>query len=260
MREMSVILTVSDVHLGKKTLNYSFDKFNGVFDKYEKEVVRQLSILNKYYEIRDVNLFLLGDNLDGEVIYPGHAFDLEMTVVESIRALMSRLSSFIDGLVDLGYNVSVYGVAGNHGRSNKHGKSNWEILFYEMLAEKYEKDDRVDVRYNDWYIYEEIGGVRVLGVHGEQIRMYQNIPLYGIIQKAMRWQESIGDFDILLLGHFHTTYYMDWNGILIFGSGTAMDGDDWTMKLGLKPSLKWWGLGISDGKLEWMKLFELGGD
>ena len=73
--------------------------------------------------------------------------------------------------------------------------------------------------------------------HGDQIPMYLNIPAYGITQRLMRWQGSVGDFDVLILGHFHNFVQMDWNDKQFFVNGTFVTDDAWVQqKLGLKGS------------------------
>lgn len=257
MRRLELMLLISDTHVGKKTETYSVNAFRRRMTRLKKEVSIALNKLKDVYVIEKFNIFLLGDILDGEGVYPAQGVDLEATVVESVKVFLEKFDELVSEILSYGLKVNIYCVYGNHGRVSKYAKSNWEEVLYMMIQQKYSSDN-VRVVQGGWYVRARIGNKYVMATHGDQIRMYQNVPLYGVVQKAMRWQGSVGRFDVLVLGHFHTTYMMSWNGILIFGNGTMMDGDDWTAKLGLKPQLKFWLIGIGEqNEVEFAKLIDL---
>jgi hypothetical protein len=74
-------------------------------------------------------------------------------------------------------------------------------------------------------------GKRFLISHGDCIPRYLNIPIYGITQRAMRWQGSLGEFDYLCLGHFHTPIRMDWNQVEVIVNGCFVSEDMWVLKV-----------------------------
>lgn len=260
VKEVSSVFLISDTHVGKKTETYNSEVFEKRIKSMFDEFLEFKGTINKSYRMPDVHLVFLGDILDGEEIYPGQGYDVEMIIDEAMEIALDVFSAQITKLMDRFERVYVYGISGNHGRSNFRGRTNWDIIFYRRLKDRFSMIDEVEINIGEWKYVANIRGHRMLFVHGDQINMYQNIPVYGIIQKAMRWYTGgleDGQFEIVAMGHFHTFFRFDWNDISIFENGTLLTGDRYTARLGLKPQVKFWYIGISRyGGIEFTKEIE----
>lgn len=255
LKEQSTVLLVSDLHVGKKTKSYGIAEFRGRMRKLYEEVLAKKKEINRSYRMPDFHIFLLGDIIDGEVVYSGQSFNVEDDAMRSVDIALEEISEFIERIKVNFSEVYVYTVAGNHGLMNKYGseRSNWDNVLYRRLSDVFSKDDKVVVKVNDkWYGVENIRGHGYMYIHGDVVRSYQNIPLYGIVQKAMRWKTGgiDKDFDVVLMGHFHTQFMMRWNSMTIICNGTFVTDDDYAEKMGLKSQTKMWMFGVGDGRDE----------
>jgi len=259
--EISTVVVISDTHVGKKTKSYNVDVFRQRMGKLLRSVLDFKNEINKAYKMPDIHIFLLGDMIDGEAIYGGQGYNTDLNVDEAIDVFVDTFDWFTEGLLDRYRKVDIHCVYGNHGRANRKGITNWELMLYKRLRDIYRHNNQVDVHVGDWYHIASIRGWKYLLIHGDQVYMYQNIPLYGIIQKAMRWYSGGIDeqFDVVLLGHFHTFSRLDWNNITILINGTMVSDDDYVAKMGLKSQTKFWMFGVSrSNKMLWAHDIEVG--
>lgn len=257
---ISTVLFLSDLHVGRKTDDYNLRVFCERMDTLQKKFNAYKTMINRSYKMPDLHIVFLGDILDGETIYPAQAFNLDSDVDTAMDVLLDKVSAFILSMLDRFEEIHIYGVEGNHGRTHFRGKTNWDKIFYKRLKDRFLVIDRVKFHLGSWYLLAQIRSKKMLFVHGDQINMYQNIPLYGIIQKGMRWYSGGIEepFDIVALGHFHTVFMMDWNNIRIFGNGTFITSDDYVKsKVGMKSQNRMWVLGIGDDDLEFMHTIEV---
>ncbi|MHA1286483.1 MAG: metallophosphoesterase [Candidatus Thorarchaeota archaeon] len=229
------LLLISDIHVGRKTPSFNFQ----LLKRRWKEFTRRVSETSK----EDLHIALLGDIIDGETVYPSQGTEIEMTVDEMIDQSICLLEDLFEK-TDAKRVVCVYG---NHGRSNFRGaeRSNWDLVLYKRLRDRIGEKIEVSER---WWHVTKIGRWRTLLFHGDNIRMYQQIPYYGVIQRAMRFITAGIKSDIICMGHFHSSYYLQFNRIHIFGNGTALKDDDYALRLGLSPSNEYWLIRLDEKK------------
>ena len=101
----------------------------------------------------------------------------------------------------------------------------------------------VEVNVSDgWYQVAEVKGWRFLLTHGDNVRMYQQIPYYGIHRAVTRWKSGgiQEDFDVVCMGHFHTVADFWVNDVRVLLNGTMLSGDDYSERMGLKPVNAFW--------------------
>ena len=258
-KAVSTVMFISDLHVGKKTPTYDMEVFERRMKQFFNQFEEFKTTVNKSYKMPDLHIVLLGDMLDGEDIYPGQAFDLDVDLEEAMDKSLDILSAFVVSLLDRFEEVHIYGVIGNHGRSNWRGRANWDSIFYKRLQDRFSLIDGIYFDVGGWFKNIKVRNTRILAIHGDQINMYQNIPIYGIVQKAMRWYSGGMDeqFDIVAMGHFHTTFSFDWNNLMLLCNGTFLTDDDYTRKLGMKAQTKFWVLGISNDGVELMHQIEV---
>lgn len=262
----TAVLILSDLHMGKKTPTFNID----VFKRRLKGLVEKINeILNDYlreaYEINTLKVICVGDLVDGDSIYKTQPWHLDENVMYQIyRTGVPMLTWMLAEFSLMFDKVSVDFVPGNHGRVGKFEPE--ELNFDTILAESIKlamsqfKNVEINVEW-DWYKVIDIEGRKFLATHGEIIRMYLNIPWYGMVQKAMRWQGSLPeDWEYLILGHFHVSQDFQWNDIRVLANGSFVSGDDFSLKvLGLQstPTQHFFGVHPKQG-ISWQYRLDLG--
>lgn len=245
------VLIISDLHVGVKTTIVNKDKWESIFKTLQESVLRLLGHVLGGVEIETLHIFLLGDVVTGETLFPAQAFRIDMTMMEQLGVFVRNMGAFLESLqaAFLG-NIEVHCVDGNHGRVSRFSaeETNWDHLAYEMLKLSVAEHKKITIDIADeFYKLVEIKGHRYMLTHGDSIISYQNIPLYGAIQAMMRWQMSAEPHDVLCLGHFHTSNMMQWNDCTVIMNGTTSIGDEWLQKnLKMKADPHFWLFGVSE--------------
>ena len=243
-------LVISDIHLGEENPKYNMRvakrRITGLVDSTMKIV----SLHRKAYPVRKLNIFFCGDIVTGENIFPTQPHEIETGVVHQI---FDPAPHFVEQLLRLCCyfkEVRCFAICGNHGRVGKFANklSNWDRVFYEVLRMATSQVPNIIWEIPDeWYLLAKVLNTRILCTHGHQIKMWMNLPWYGVTTRVARWAitEGIGKFDILLLGHFHSSSRIQWNNKIILINGTTVDGDEFALeKMGLESSQCQWLFGI----------------
>lgn len=237
---IDLVLLFSDWHVGRETDDYNLEAFNTRLKKLIDETLKYKSMLNKGGKIADLNVMFLGDIIDGEGIYYQQPYESPYSAEYIVDYTLERTEKEFMRFKDRFRNVNIYTVYGNHGRTNRYRQSNWDNVLYKRLRDRLEPHG-FNFHIGSWKNFAEVGGIKMFLIHGDGINMYQNIPFYGITQRVMRYKASNVEFDMLLLGHFHTTFWYSWNEVEIAGNGTLLSSDEWIEKqLALKPQVKQW--------------------
>lgn len=261
----SAILTMSDLHFGKETSSFNPSAFIRRLDKAGHALERIHSLLSDY-DLDELVLALTGDVNDGTGIYPTQTFHQTINNVEEQAYLLSHiLADFLVWQKRLWGNVRVEAVPGNHGRGGRfiHEAANWDLVCYRYLKLRVGPQG-IPVNFNNAgnpFIRKfEARGHHYLMYHGHGIRMYQQIPWYGVSQRILRWHNSsLAPFETVLIGHFHTCQMITVNGVSIYLSGTPVTDDDWALQeLGMEAEPRWWLFGVSDHRpVTWQYRIEL---
>lgn len=256
--EEVAVLVISDLQIGHKTPTTTARIIGNRADRLVSRTLKMVNTHRKAYPINRLVVFLLGDLIQSEEI--GHKVtlnELEMVLYDQVfegaiptleRVLTTLVPFFSDG-------VDVYTVSGNHGRIDKFHSdtTNFDTFIYKILEGRL-----AGVKNLRWHIEAETFWQKVkiwrktfLIVHGDMIRMWMNIPWYGITQRAMRWQGSLpgNDFEYLVLGHFHVISNFNWNDIEVFVNGCFVTDDEWVLKqIGMQSTAKQWLFGVHPRK------------
>lgn len=240
---MTDVLLISDLHIGRKTPSYNVRQFHKRFHN----IVRKVRTIGKRQSARRLIVALLGDIIDGEAIYSGQHLDTEVSVIEMVNIAVNALQKAYQAWKSVYDEVRYLCVYGNHGRMHKQlGKSaNWDTIVYQRLQDRIGETVHVA---DNWWLTHETDGFRMFLMHGDNIRMYQQVPYYGIVQRAIR----LGKYNLICLGHFHMLYYLRYNEIHIFGNGTMLTDDEYGLRFGLTPGNAFWMFELSEGQIRWM--------
>lgn len=253
--EKSVVLNISDVHVGKKTSSYDTDKLCQRIEYLFHKTAEEVKLMKKTHTVNAVHLNFIGDIIDNDSLYPTqpHHVDKEKAgnatkQIKVATELFSRVIAKFQKEVKVP--VVVNAVKGNHGRVSKFTDeaNNYDIMFYNSLEIAMYGNNGVTFNISeDFYnlVYVENHGF--LLNHGNGVKMYQNIPWYGLVQRCMRWAGSMSQqFDYMVVGHFHTNGEQEWNDKIIFMNGTAVTDDKFGLEfLGLSASNNFWLFGVS---------------
>jgi UDP-2,3-diacylglucosamine pyrophosphatase LpxH len=235
--EEEMVLLFSDLQVGHKSPTTNIKVLGDRLDTLAKAVVKIASLQRNAIPIKKLDIFMLGDMIQSEDITSKVDLDsLEMVLMEQVftgaipmteKFLISIAPHFPGG-------IDVYCVPGNHGNVTKMNapSTNWDTIIYKILQSKTANYKKIRWHIEEKMFYQmvDIMGKKFMLAHGDCIPRYLNIPIYGITQRAMRWQGSIGNFDYLCLGHFHTPIRMDWNNVEVLVNGCFMSDDQWVLK------------------------------
>jgi len=249
----SVVLCISDTHLGKKTETYGADVFH----------TRMNALKGKLRDMRDwlpscpdeLIIMVSGDMIDGDGIFPSQSHEQEISDPRRQSLMWAEfMAEWLKDVKAIWGNVRVEGVCGNHGRSNPSSavSNNYDLITLDLIG-AYLKGC-IPVNYNSYgqgdpFVRKiQIRGHSYLLYHGDTIRMFQGIPFYGITQRNLRWNSSaLGPIDVSICGHFHVAASWPINSIRALCTGTIVTNDPWSLRvLGMESPSAWWIFGVSD--------------
>ena len=236
------VLLVSDLQAGHKTVTFNFEVLKERVHRLVERTLRVTALHRKSHPIPNLEVFLLGDLVHGERV--GKTVDLDeledVVKVQLFDVVIPLLEWMIEEFSTHFETVNIRCVRGNHGVVSRENANttNWDDIAYYFLQSRFRDFKNVKFTIAErFFQLVDVMGWKFLLVHGDQIPMYLNIPIYGVTMRSMRWQKTIGAFDVLALGHFHNFTAFDWNDSLIVINGTFVTDDEWVAKiLGLKGS------------------------
>lgn len=237
-KEEVAILHLSDIQLGKITRSYNTAVADERVQLAMAKTVRITDMRRNNATIRELHIYLGGDMVEGEDIFPHQAHLIDSPLFDQAcingpaiftRAILTALANF-----DL---VKVYCVYGNHGRNGpkhtrSHPKTNWDRVFYHTLRTNLlgtETNPRKDVsrlefhESDEFWLVDRVFAWGNLIVHGHQITGgFGGFPWYGTAKKAWGWIDSIEEpWDNLYFGHFHTPAFATLGGRVFYANGTT---------------------------------------
>jgi predicted phosphodiesterase len=240
--EEQFVLLLSDLQAGHKTKTFNFAVLRERMARLVQAVDKITAIHRKAHPVRVLNIFLLGDLIQNEASWFVSLDELEAEVKKQlfdvvIPLLLETITHFASEFSE----VKVFCVRGNHGSNGKLAatNTNWDDVAYRFLELSFRGVQHVHFTISDnFFLMARVLRTNFLLAHGDQIPTGSyGIPLYGAVQRLMRWQGSIGVFDVMTIGHFHNFAVMDWNNLQLVCNGTFVSDDAWVQKnLGLKGS------------------------
>lgn len=288
-------LLVSDLQLGEKVSRmdtggineWNYNIFDRQLDYLMGRAIEVLEIqMHGGAKFRTLNIDLLGDMVDNESIYPGHAFHIEFGVIDQLILGADRMSRFVNSFSGTGMfdKVVLRCVYGNHANFRGKGtkvdtKDNWDYLFYRMmqmhLAEN--KDVEWDIP-QSYYCNYVSQGWKYLLTHGHEIRGWMGLPHYGLqrragkntamfsnsewhkeLQQDVNRMKTLRPFDVWCIGHHHQSNYLSSGDLRIFINGCFPGGNTFSMQqLGEAGDPKQWIFGShSNRPVTWMNELDL---
>lgn len=216
-REEVSILDVSDVHVGminevfdsevgKKITTYNMDIFKKELFTLDKSIREIHSILSNSYNLRTLNINVIGDLITNDRIFPEQSFEIEKVVGLQIWDAINYFTKFFNGLLSIYENINIVCVVGNHGRSNPSHyeepvENNFEYFIYKTWEKQFADSKRINVVVPDTqrYVYNILNWKHLLE-HGHSMRGTSDNALEKQIKDLSL---NMGGFDVFHYGHFH---------------------------------------------------------
>ena len=216
--EVAVAL-VGDWQLGKRTPDYNAAVCEERIQRFAAKVRELTAIQRADHPVNECHVWLLGDLVEGELIFPGQAHRIDLSLFGQVVGEGPRiLGDLLRSLLADFERVHVVGVIGNHGaiggpfRREMHPESNADMMLYRIVADRLSDEKRLTWHLPNlageraWYAIDRIGAYSCLLFHGDQIRGgFAGFPFYGLAKKVWGWKsgaiaEPFGD---VALGHWH---------------------------------------------------------
>lgn len=219
------VAMLSDVQLGKVTVDYDSDVAIERVQRLAEKTVRLARIQNSDHPVRTIHVQLIGDIVEGEGIFPHQAHELDSGLYRQVGVNgPALLSGYLLTLLTFFDTVHVTAVIGNHGnlklvQGATDPESNMDRLLYRVVQLMFRDEPRITwdipdgVGLRNWYAVDRVFDWGFLLAHGDQIRGgFAGFPWYGTAKKAWGWIDAIEEpWDFLHFGHYHTPTMMTLN-------------------------------------------------
>ena len=151
----------------------------------------------------------LGDQVEGENIFKGQSFYLDLNLVNQLFHSVEVESNFLLSMAKVFPEVEVFCVIGNHGRpgakGQNHHKTNFDYIFYRILqmALAHQKNIKIYVSESPSMVVQHGEKLFILN-HGDTAKSWQGIPFYGL-ERMFRRLPGLYNMviDYCLCGHHH---------------------------------------------------------
>ncbi|CDQ41752.1 metallophosphoesterase family protein [Virgibacillus salexigens] len=242
------ILLFSDAQIGEHISEedtqgfgeYNINIFKERMDKLVRQVRENVASHRLSKNIQTLNLFMLGDNVDGIGIYRGQEHHLDALVVEQLLVGAEKIAESIIHLLGTFEKINITGIVGNHGRIGRKGENpshvNYDFLLYKMLEkmlQNYKERIEWTIPKSNWILKDVLGNGFLL-LHGDTIKGWNGIPYYGIDRADSRLTKMLQSqgktYKYLCLGHHHNPGDVDspngekiLNGTMVGGSSFSIN-------------------------------------
>lgn len=238
------VLHLSDLQLGKTTKTYDTTVCEQRVLEAMDKTIYIADLRRNIARINELHLYLGGDVIEGEDIFPHQAHEIDSPVIDQAclnfpriltKAVLMALENF--------ERVRIFSVPGNHGRNGpkstrSHPRTNWDQVAYLTLKTillgtqerpREELADRLTFDLSEeFWVVDRVFDWGNLMVHGHQIGGgFGGFPWYGAGKKAWGWIDTIPEkWDNLFFGHFHTPAMATLNRRRFYANGTTESDND----------------------------------
>lgn len=260
--EEEVVLLLGDLQVGElvdETATgglgrYNRDVFQLRSDVLMRKVERIVRGHQAYQPLHTLNIFGLGDFVEGMQIYPGQLSHLDMDLMEQVFVGADTVARMVVYWLGVFEHINLFGVLGNHGRIGRKGDlpttANMDYLFLkyiELVLRDYIAAGRVTCEFpKTFFQVVERQDHRFFLVHGDDIKGWMSMPWYGAQRAVQKWQELIQErFDYFIFGHHHTVASWESNDKEVIANGSFVGTNEYsakTINVGGRPSQMMFGL------------------
>lgn len=244
--EETAVAVLSDWQLAKVTPDYNSEVCEERIELYAEKLIRMVEVQRKDHPIKQLNVWLLGDIIEGELIFPGQSFLIDSSLYRQVTVDGPRiLGNFLRKMMTVFESVHVVGVIGNHGRlggrsaRDMNPESNADRMLYRIVQQILANETRMTWHIPDgnnernWYAVDKIGAKSFLLAHGDQIRGgFGGFPFYGLAKKTWGWATGAvpEHFDEVMIGHWHQPTRVTLNRITARVNGSTESTNTYAME------------------------------
>lgn len=262
----TAISPLADWQLGKVTPSYSSEVCAERIARLGDKVAELTAIQRRDHPVPDARVYLMGDLVEGELIFPGQAHRIDASLFRQVMLDGPQiLGDYLRRMLGIFERVHVEGVIGNHGaiggrsRRESHPETNADSMLYETTRLMLVDEDRLTWGPNrvegerKWFAVDEVRGKRFFLFHGNQVTGgFAGHPWYGFGKKLGGYYQLYGPFDYALSGHFHTTIRATYPGsgeVIHWGSGSPESDNTYAAEM----------LAASGSPAQWLLFVSAGG-
>lgn len=243
--EEVAVAVLADWQLAKVTPDYNTNVCEDRIYKFADKIIHLTNIQRADHPVRHLKVWVLGDIVEGELIFPGQSFLIDGGLYRQVTIDGPRiLKNFLKTLLEAFDTIEVVCVIGNHGRLTGRGKgdydpeSNADRMLYQVVRLMFEDEPRIKFNIPDgrgernFYAIDKIGNYSCLLIHGDQFNGINAVS--ALRNKVYGWKvgaitrTSVEDddfvvtehFDDVFMGHFHTPSKFTFNTVQLRISGS----------------------------------------
>lgn len=237
------VAMLSDWQLGKRTPTYTSEVCEARVRRYADKVARLTDIQRSSHPVREVRVWLLGDLVEGELIFPGQAHRIDASLYRQVVVDGPRiLGDFLRSMLGAFERVHVTAVIGNHGaiggpvRRESHPETNADMMLARIVSEVV-TDPRLTWTLTEptgergWYAIDHIGRYSCLLFHGDQVRGgFAGFPWYGFGKKVLGWRQTMEPFTDAACGHWHQPVSFPLNEVIVRVNGSTESDNTYALE------------------------------
>lgn len=230
--EEVAVAVLADWQLGKVTPTYNSEICRDRIELYGDKVCRITNIQRADHPVRNLHVWMLGDIVEGEDIFPTQAHLVDSSLYRQVGVDGPEIvRDFILKMLGEFETIHISCVIGNHGRLSSRLKSinpetNMDRLLYKIIEWMFAYEPRVTFDIPDghgetsFYAIDKIGDYSTLLLHGDQFPPPSST--HGYYKKVMGWKDGAipEQFDDVFMGHYHQNAKMTLGSSLLRVSGS----------------------------------------
>ena len=225
------ILQGTDWQLGKVTPDYSTAVCEQRIKRLARKVVALTEIQRADHPVRECRVYLTGDLLEGEAIFPGQAYKIDASLFRQVIVDGPRITiGLLRTLLANFDRVHVVAVTGNHSRFLRRGldhpETSSELMMLGAVQLALAGEERLTWAPLEtpgerlWYAVDRIGDKGYLCWHGDQVRSGAlGYSWYGFSKAISGYRMGAvpEPFDYSLSGHWHQPVRMSVGDVTHWG-------------------------------------------
>lgn len=231
--EEVAVAVLADWQLGKQTPTYNTMACAERISLYGDKVERFTEIARADHPVNHLRMWLLGDIVEGEEIFPGQSHLIDSSLYAQVGVNGPQiLRDLILHMLEVFETIHIVGVIGNHGsiggraRRMYNGETNMDRLLYKIVEWMFAYEPRVTFDIPDghgernFYAVDTIGDYGTLLMHGDQFPPPSSVHTY--YKKVMGWKDGAipEHFDDVFIGHYHQNTKMTLGSSILRISGS----------------------------------------
>lgn len=218
--------SLADWQISKVTPSYNSEVCRERVALYGEKVVDLTRTHRSAHTLKRAHVYLLGDLIEGEIIFAGQAFEIDSSLYRQIVNGVEILTDFLRQMLGEFDTVHVAGVIGNHGRASKNKgdynpETNFDRLLYKFTSMIFADEPRITFNIPDgsgrsnFYLVDYVGDFGTLLLHGDQFPSPS--ATYGYQKKVLGWAAGAikEPFSQVMIGHYHQNAKMTFGEIVL---------------------------------------------